>query len=145
MVAVSKVANSMVGGGLWQPEAAALAKLRRNIDRKPHKIKRVLADAGIRQAFLGNVADDEKKAVKAFVNLTTNQSSALKRNPKVRGHSGSGIWQDAGQLPFVIMAHPPPHENLTIHNSSTGAKTLHQHMANLSNSAHLYPTVSKHC
>jgi uncharacterized protein (DUF2461 family) len=98
MFVVSRVTNSMVGGGLWQPEPAALAKLRRNIDRKPHKIKRVLADAGIRKAFLGNVAADEKKAVKAFVNLATNQSTALKRNPKVSGQFWSGSWQEARRL-----------------------------------------------
>lgn len=57
--------------------------LRRDIARKPHKIKRVLTDAGIRGAFLGGVADDEVKAVKAFVNQPSNQSTALKRHPKV--------------------------------------------------------------
>lgn len=76
-------ANWSLGGGFWQPEASALAKLRRDIDRKPHKIKRVLLDDGIRTEFLGNVSSSEKKAVKAFVNSPTNRSSALKRHPKV--------------------------------------------------------------
>jgi len=70
------------GGGFWQPDATTLAKLRRDIDRKPHKFKAVLTDAGIREAFLGGVKDDEKKAVKAFTSLSMNQSNALKRNPK---------------------------------------------------------------
>ncbi|CAN9178223.1 unnamed protein product [Alternaria alternata] len=55
------------------PDATTLAKLRRDIDRKPHKFKAVLTDAGIREAFLGGVKDDEKKAVKAF----TSKSSLL--------------------------------------------------------------------
>jgi len=60
-----------------------LNALRRDIDRKPHKIKRVLTDAGIRGSFLGGVADDEKAAVKAFTNQPSNQSTALKKHPKV--------------------------------------------------------------
>lgn len=60
----------MEGGGFWQPDATTLAKLRRDIDRKPHKFKAVLTDAGIREAFLGGVKDDEKKAVKAFTSLS---------------------------------------------------------------------------
>jgi uncharacterized protein (DUF2461 family) len=71
------------GGGLWQPESTALQKIRRDVDRKPHKFKRVLTDAGIRKAFLGNVAHDDKKAVTKFANLSSNKSNALKRNPKV--------------------------------------------------------------
>ncbi|KAH7398908.1 hypothetical protein DE146DRAFT_755898 [Phaeosphaeria sp. MPI-PUGE-AT-0046c] len=81
-VQIQPKGGSFVGGGLWQPEAAALAKLRRNIDRKPHKIKEVLTNTEIRTAFLNNVADNEAKAVKAFVELPTNKSSALKRHPK---------------------------------------------------------------
>ena len=65
------------------PEADALALLRRDIDRKPHKIKRVLTDTGIRKAFLGGVADDEAKAVKAFTDQSSNRSNALKKHPKV--------------------------------------------------------------
>lgn len=76
-------ALTLKGGGFWQPDASTLAKLRRDIDRKPHKIKAVLTDSGIREAFLGGVKDDEKKAVKAFTSLSMNQSNALKRNPKV--------------------------------------------------------------
>lgn len=71
------------GGGLWCPEAQPLSLLRRDIDRKPHKIKRVLTDKGIRKAFLGGVADDDKKAVKAFTNQSENKSTALKKHPKV--------------------------------------------------------------
>lgn len=70
------------GGGHWQPDAVALSKLRQDIDRKPHKIKAVLTDERIRKEFLSGVPDHEKKAVKAFTNLATNQSTALKRHPK---------------------------------------------------------------
>lgn len=77
------LANHVTGGGHWQPDAAALSKLRQDIDRKPHKIKAVLTNEHIRKAFLGGVQDNEKKAVKAFTSLTSNQSTALKRNPKV--------------------------------------------------------------
>ncbi|CAN9440127.1 unnamed protein product [Alternaria alternata] len=78
-------------GGFWQPDATTLAKLRRDIDRKPHKFKAVLTDAGIREAFLGDVKDDEKKAVKAFTSLSMNQSNALKRNPKGYDHDHKDI------------------------------------------------------
>ncbi|ORY12291.1 hypothetical protein BCR34DRAFT_563868 [Clohesyomyces aquaticus] len=74
--------KSFVGGGLWQPGAQPLALLRRDIDRKPHKIKHVLGDVGIRKAFLGGVANDDKKVVEAFTNQPENRSSALKKHPK---------------------------------------------------------------
>lgn len=67
------------------PPASALGALRRDIDRKPHKIKRVLTDAGIRSVMFGGIPDDEGKAVKAFVNQHSNKSSALKKHPKVSG------------------------------------------------------------
>lgn len=63
------------------PESSALAALRRDIDRRPHRIKRVLTDAGLRKEFFGGIADDEKKAVRAFVSQSA--ENALKRKPKV--------------------------------------------------------------
>lgn len=74
-------ASMILGGGLWMPEAQALAAMRRDIDRKPHKIKRVLTDAGLRKHFFGGVADDERQGVKAFVEQ--NAENALKTRPKV--------------------------------------------------------------
>ena len=71
------------GGGLWSPSADALARLRRDIDRKPHRIKSVLTDAGIRKEYLGGVPNDEKKAARAFVSQPENASTALKSKPKV--------------------------------------------------------------
>ncbi|XPS94958.1 hypothetical protein M3J09_004256 [Ascochyta lentis] len=74
--------GSFVGGGLWQPDTEALRRLRHEIDRKPHKMKQILTDERIRTAFLGGIPDSEKKVVKAFVGLTSNASTALKRHPK---------------------------------------------------------------
>ncbi|KAF2130839.1 hypothetical protein P153DRAFT_395258 [Dothidotthia symphoricarpi CBS 119687] len=81
-VQVQPDGGSFVGGGFWQPDAGSLSKLRHDIDHKPHKMKRVLTNAGIRRSFLGGVAEDEKEIIKAFVSLRANQASALKRNPK---------------------------------------------------------------
>ncbi|KAL1644503.1 hypothetical protein SLS61_008771 [Didymella pomorum] len=74
--------GSFVGGGLWQPDAEPLRKLRREIDRRSTRIKQILTNERIRKAFLGGAPDDEKKAVKAFIGLTSNASTALKRHPK---------------------------------------------------------------
>ena len=63
------------------PDAQPLALLRTNIDRKPHKIKDVLMDAGIRKHILQSVPKDEKKAIKAFASQNT--ENVLKTKPKV--------------------------------------------------------------
>ena len=54
--------------------------MRRDIDRKPHKLKRVLTDARFRKALFGGVAENEK-VVQAFVRQ--NSENALKTKPKV--------------------------------------------------------------
>ncbi|KAL9008400.1 MAG: hypothetical protein Q9173_006471 [Seirophora scorigena] len=77
-----KPSGSFIGGGLWCPEAAPLAAMRRDIDRKSHKLKNVLLDPLLRKEFLGGVSKDDKKAVKAFCGQ--NQENALKTKPKVR-------------------------------------------------------------
>lgn len=77
------------GGGLWQPDAQSLGKLRREIDRRSTRIKQVLMNERIGKEFLGGVSASEKKAVKAFIGLTSNASTALKRHPKVRSFSFS--------------------------------------------------------
>ncbi|KAJ4319670.1 hypothetical protein N0V94_003813 [Neodidymelliopsis sp. IMI 364377] len=74
--------GSFVGGGLWQPDAEPLRKLRREIDRKPHKMKQILNGEQIRKEFLGGTSNNDKKVVKAFIGLTSNASTALKRHPK---------------------------------------------------------------
>ncbi len=63
------------------PEAAPLALLRTDIDRNPHRIKRVLMEPEIRKQILGGVSKDERKTVKAFV--SQNGENALKTKPKV--------------------------------------------------------------
>ena len=74
---------TLIGGGLWQPEAEYLRKLRREFDRRSNRVKEILKGDRIRKTFLGGVSTDEAKVVKAFVSLTSNASTALKRNPKV--------------------------------------------------------------
>jgi hypothetical protein len=63
------------------PEASSLALIRREIDRKPSKLKRILRDAGIRREFLDGVSDDEREVVKEFVDGSS--VNALKTKPKV--------------------------------------------------------------
>ena len=64
------------------PDAQPLLLMRRDIDRKPHKIKAVLMDEAIRKNILGGIPNDPKKAIKAFA--SHNSESALKTKPKVR-------------------------------------------------------------
>ena len=74
--------GSFVGSGIWMPEAAPLALLRRDVDRNPHKIKQVLVDPMIRKECFKGCPKDEKKAIKAFVEA--NKENALKTRPKAR-------------------------------------------------------------
>ncbi|ERF74732.1 hypothetical protein EPUS_04901 [Endocarpon pusillum Z07020] len=79
-VQIAPGGKSFVGCGLWMPEAAPLALVRRDIDRSANKLKRILMEPGIRKEVLGGVSKDETKAVKAFV--SQNQENALKTKPK---------------------------------------------------------------
>lgn len=63
------------------PEANAIALLRRDIDRRPQRIKAALKNADIRKEFLEGVPDNEAKVVKKFV--AQSSQSALKTKPKV--------------------------------------------------------------
>ncbi|KAG6991421.1 hypothetical protein G7Y79_00052g087610 [Physcia stellaris] len=72
--------GSFIGGGLWHPDAAPLALLRRNVDRKSHKLKQVLLDERIRKEFLGGVKAKEGDCVAKFAAL--NKENALKTKPK---------------------------------------------------------------
>ena len=67
------------------PEAQPLSLLRRDIDRKPVKIRKVLTGPGMRKHIFGGIPNDEKKAIKAFT--SQNQDNALKTKPKVCQHS----------------------------------------------------------
>ncbi|KAH0491632.1 hypothetical protein TgHK011_003056 [Trichoderma gracile] len=72
--------KSFIGGGLWHPEAAHLAKLRQSIDERPQRWRRAMADPLFRKTFFPAL---EKKGVedvvKAFVGR--NQENALKKKP----------------------------------------------------------------
>lgn len=70
-----------VGGGLWHPEAAPTAAMRRDIDLNPERIKNILTGDGVRKAFLNDASKQETKVVKAFV--ASNAANALKTKPKV--------------------------------------------------------------
>jgi len=72
--------NSFVGGGLWMPEAAAVAALRKDIDKRPQNLKNVLLNDNIRKQFLGGVKRDEKLVIKAFAD--SNKENALKTKPR---------------------------------------------------------------
>ena len=72
--------GSFVGAGVWHPEAPPLALMRNDVDRKSHKIKAVLTAAALRKEFFNGIANDETKAVKAFVGMNT--ENMLKTKPK---------------------------------------------------------------
>lgn len=78
---VLTISLSFPGAGLWHPDARPLALLRRAVDGKPHKLKRVLAEPGLRKEFFGGIPKDEKKVVKAFIRH--NEENMLKKKPKV--------------------------------------------------------------
>ncbi|KAF1812695.1 hypothetical protein P152DRAFT_458506 [Eremomyces bilateralis CBS 781.70] len=72
--------NSFVAGGLWMPEPGPLAALRRDVDRRPNRIKTVLRDARFRKEFLKGPPNDDKNIIKAFA--AANTEGALKTKPK---------------------------------------------------------------
>ncbi|KAL2275991.1 hypothetical protein FJTKL_01399 [Diaporthe vaccinii] len=73
--------SCFVGGGLWHPDAAHLARLRASIDERPRRWRRVLLEDGFRAAFLsGAKRGDEKSCLKAF--CKANGENALKTKPK---------------------------------------------------------------
>lgn len=73
--------GSFVGAGVWHPEAAPMALMRRDIDRKSRKIKSVLVGPDLRKEFFGGIGPDEGKAVKAFIGM--NMENMLKTKPRV--------------------------------------------------------------
>jgi Conserved hypothetical protein (DUF2461) len=70
-----------LGGGLWHPDAPALATIREDIDVQPHRMKGALMTNVLRQTFFETAKKDEKKVVAAFV--AANSEGALKTKPKV--------------------------------------------------------------
>jgi hypothetical protein len=96
------IPDSVIGSGLWMPEASNLALLRENIDQNSARLKSVLRGEGLRREFFKGIPDDGRKAVKAFV--SQNQESALKTKPKVgRYFHHIRYAQQLSILPY----HPP--------------------------------------
>ena len=73
--------GSFVGAGLWHPEAPPLALLRKDVDKKSHKLKEVLMGDRLRKEFMGGVSKDVGAVVKKFVAM--NRENALKTKPRV--------------------------------------------------------------
>ncbi|RVX69383.1 hypothetical protein B0A52_06979 [Exophiala mesophila] len=90
--------KSLVGAGLWMPEAQPLARLRSNIDRRPEQIRSVLNAPLMRKHILGGIPADEKKAVKAFA--AQNTENALKTKPKASLACLSGQLAQTWRLPI---------------------------------------------
>ncbi|KAI0175162.1 hypothetical protein BJ166DRAFT_164309 [Pestalotiopsis sp. NC0098] len=72
--------SCFVGGGLWHPDKDALAKLRANIDERPHRLRRVLMNPDFRKAFLPKAKDNEASVISAFCD--SNKENALKIRPQ---------------------------------------------------------------
>jgi hypothetical protein len=98
--------KSFIGGGLWHPEAAHLAKLRQSIDERPRRWRRAMADPLFRKTFFPAL---EKKGVedvvKAFVGK--NQENALKKKPMVCAFESRSLFPQRSFYPaseFSIFA-----------------------------------------
>jgi len=72
--------GTFIGGGLWAPEACAIAALRQDIDKKSMNLKNVLLGETLRKEFFGGIKKDEKLVVKAFTDH--NKANALKSKPR---------------------------------------------------------------
>ncbi|SMR52123.1 unnamed protein product [Zymoseptoria tritici ST99CH_3D1] len=115
--------DSFVGGGLWCPEAAATAAMRRAIDRNSARLKGVLADEAMRKHFLGGSKTDAK-ALKAFVE--GNKSNALKTKPK--GYDGDHPDIELLRLRNYTVGKKIPSEELL---GEDGAKRVAELLATL--------------
>ncbi|KAH0543212.1 hypothetical protein FGG08_002473 [Glutinoglossum americanum] len=84
------------------PEASSLALIRRDIDQKPHKLKRILRAEGLRREFFNGISDNEEEVVKAFV--SGSNKNALKTKPKWSIATGNWLiltfssYRDVGYL-----------------------------------------------
>ena len=92
--------------------------MRRDIDRKSHRLKGVLLDPAMRKEFLGGISKDDKKAVKTFVEQ--NKENALKTKPKVGSmkslercigmETGRHLWPEkAANFRLGAISDAPPH------------------------------------
>ncbi|KAG6058962.1 hypothetical protein E4U32_004325 [Claviceps aff. humidiphila group G2b] len=73
--------SSFIGGGLWQPQASSIAKLRRSIDRHPDRWRRTLNEASFKKTFFPKIkaSAGPDAVVKAFAER--NKENALKKRP----------------------------------------------------------------
>ncbi|KAI1493390.1 hypothetical protein F5X96DRAFT_621655 [Biscogniauxia mediterranea] len=76
----------LVGGGLWQPDGEALARVRASIDERPHRIRRVLLDPAFRRTFLPDAGSEGGKKKKKEKN--TKGKGKGKRKSKDAGGGG---------------------------------------------------------
>ncbi|KAF8472665.1 hypothetical protein BDZ91DRAFT_715557 [Kalaharituber pfeilii] len=73
--------KSFAGGGIWHADTQPLSLLRRDISRRPHRLKSILARDSISRGLLGLKGRvDKQKAVQAFA--SRNAADALKTAPK---------------------------------------------------------------
>ncbi|KAG5975880.1 hypothetical protein E4U58_006872 [Claviceps cyperi] len=72
---------SFIGGGLWQPPASSIAKLRCSIDRNPDRWRRTLNEAFFKKTFFPKIkaSAGPDAVVKAFAER--NKENALKKRP----------------------------------------------------------------
>lgn len=73
--------GSFVGAGVWHPEAAPLALLRKSVDKKSAALKEVLKGEKLRKEFLGGCEKKDDSVVKKF--FAMNEENALKTKPRV--------------------------------------------------------------
>ncbi|KAG6052073.1 hypothetical protein E4U39_004941 [Claviceps sp. Clav50 group G5] len=73
--------SSFIGGGLWQPPASSIAKLRRSIDRHPDRWRRSLNETSFKKTFFPKIkaSAGPDAVVKAFAER--NKENALKKRP----------------------------------------------------------------
>jgi hypothetical protein len=72
------------------PEASSLALIRREIDRKPHRLKRILRATELRKDFFDSISDNKEEVVEAFAKGSS--KNALKTKPKVSFFSGTDFF-----------------------------------------------------
>lgn len=63
-----------------------MAAIRRNIDRHPDQLRRVLSDKAMRSEFLNKASSKDEDMISAFCSSKSNAESALKTKPK--GYDG---------------------------------------------------------
>ncbi|SPQ26811.1 70b747c9-8dfd-416e-b1ad-c81284031d8c [Thermothielavioides terrestris] len=86
-------APCFVGGGLWHPDAAALARLRASIDERPRRWRRVLNEPSFREVFLGLPSSSSSASSSSGTGKRTGKTAggqAGNRRKKSAGGGGEG-------------------------------------------------------